>query len=273
VFVRTEHSNVFRCHSFNPIVEASIEAFRMNSQFVGRKASSRGEGGLLRTVDLARAAGISTQQVRNHEAAGVLPPVSRSATGHRQYTQAHLSALRTYRALLAGFGATAADIMRAVHGGDRSLALRLVDAAHAALHDQRLATDALDLAARGFQDTTPPTGPALRVGELAARLGVRASALRVWESAALLTPTRERGTNYRSYGPEQIRDARVIAMLRQGRYGFAQIAPVLDGLRQAGSTDALVAAIAERRAAHDERTRRMLTGAGLLSEYLAASAQ
>lgn len=223
---------------------------------------------VVRTVDLARAAGISTQQVRNYESAGALPVVPRSATGHRLYTRAHLLALHTYRALLAGFGVTAADIMRAVHAGDRSTALRLVDAGHVALHEQRMATDALDAAAHGFQDTAPPTGPALRVGELAAQLGVRTSALRVWESAGLLAPVRERGTNHRRYEPEHVRDARVVAMLRQGNYGFAQIAPVLAGLRQAGSTDALIAAIAERRAAHDLRTRAMLRGAGLLYEYL-----
>ena len=35
------------------------------------------------TIDLARAAGISVQQVHNYEALGLLPPVSRSKSGYR----------------------------------------------------------------------------------------------------------------------------------------------------------------------------------------------
>ena len=233
------------------------------------KSRTRG----LRPVDLAREAGISTQQVRNYEAAGVLPAAPRTDAGYRTYDHEHLAALLTYRALVPGFGtATATAIMRAVHDGDEPLALRLVDASHAALHEQRLATDAaseaLGEAAERFLDPPPEPGPPLRVGELAARLGVRTSALRVWEAAGLLTPVRERGTGYRSFGPAQVRDARIIAMLRHGRYGFAQIRPVLDGLRRTGSAEALRAAVAERRAAHDRRTRAMLHGASLLHHYL-----
>lgn len=227
----------------------------------------------LRPVDLARRAAVSTQLVRNYEAAGILPPAPRSDTGYRQYGPEHLSALLTYRALAPGFGAeTATEIMRAVHEGDEALAYRLVDAAHAALHEQRLATDAaseaLGAMAAEYVDESPANGPSLLVGELAHRLGVRTSALRVWEAAGLLAPTREPGTKYRRYGPEQVRDARVIHMLRQGRYYFEQIKPVLDGLRRTGSTEALRSAIAERRAAHDRQTKAMLYGAALLHQLI-----
>ncbi|GAA0587947.1 MerR family transcriptional regulator [Kribbella sandramycini] len=227
----------------------------------------------LRPVDLARRAGISTQLVRNYEADGILPPAPRTDSGYRQYGEAHLTALLTYRALAPGFGAeTARYLMQAVHAGDEARAYRLIDQAHANLYEQRLATDAaseaLGAAAAEFQDEPIPAGPALLVGELAHRLGVRTSALRVWEAAGLLAPTRERITKYRRYEPEQIRDARIIHMLRQGRYSFDQIRPVLEGLRQTGSTEALRAAIAERRSAHDHQTKAMLHGAGLLHHLI-----
>ncbi|MFC6160414.1 TioE family transcriptional regulator [Kribbella jiaozuonensis] len=225
----------------------------------------------LRPVDLARRAGVSTQLVRNYEAAGILPPAPRSDTGYRQYGPEHVSALLTYRALAPGFGAeTATEIMRAVHDGDEPHAYRLVDAAHAALHEQRLATDAASeaLAALAAENVDELTGPSLLVGELAHRLGIRTSALRVWEAAGLLAPAREPGTKYRRYGPEQVRDARIIHMLRQGRYYFEQIKPVLDGLRRTGSTDALRTAIAERRAAHDRQTKAMLSGTALLHQLI-----
>ncbi|WP_020386199.1 MerR family transcriptional regulator [Kribbella catacumbae] len=228
----------------------------------------------LRPVDLARRAGISTQLVRNYEDVGILPEVPRSESGYRQYAEVHLQALLTYRTLAPGFGReTATSIMCAVHDGDDALAFRLIDASHAELHEQRLATDAaseaLGAAAEEFLDGVPAlSGPPLLVGELAAQLGVRTSTLRVWESAELLMPLREQGTKYRRYGPVQVRDARIIAMLRRGRYGFDQIRPVLDGLRQTGSAEALKAAVAERRAAHDRRTRAMIDGSAKLHDYL-----
>ncbi|GLU50274.1 MerR family transcriptional regulator [Nocardiopsis ansamitocini] len=227
----------------------------------------------LRPVDLARRAGVSTQQVRNLETAGVLPDAPRTPSGYRRYGPQHLDALLTYRALSAGHGiSTAQAIMRAVHRGDAHAALSLVDAGHAALHEQRRALEAAGETLEAVAGEDPRAVPAPRsgmlVGELAAALGVRTSTLRVWESAGLLAPTREPGTTYRRYLPDDVRDARIIHLLRQGRYFFAQIRPVLDGLRRTGGTASLRAAIAERHAALNRQTAAMLEGAGLLHQRL-----
>ncbi|MFC5949753.1 MerR family transcriptional regulator [Pseudonocardia lutea] len=222
-------------------------------------------------MDLARAAGISTQQVRNHEDAGVLPPVPRTASGYRAYDESHLRALLAYRALAAGHGSpTATAVMLAVHAGDTARAFRLLDESHAGLHTQRLATDEAAAALEALAGAEPqaPPGPPLSVGELAHRLGVRPSALRVWEAAGLLAPQRERIGRARRYGAADIRDAQIVRLLRQGHYPFARIRPVLDGLHRTGGPEALRAAVAERRAAHDARARAMLRGAARLHDYL-----
>jgi DNA-binding transcriptional MerR regulator len=224
----------------------------------------------LRPVDLARLAGISTQQVRNYADAGILPPAGRSAAGYRRFSDQHRRAMLTYRALGRGYGwDTARDVMHAVHSGDVPRALALIDAGHAALHDERrsLRTVAEALAATASGEQPAPQD-GLRIGEVAARLGVRTSALRVWESAGLLQPGRERGTGYRIYDRIALRDARMILMLRQGRYPLSQVKPILDGLRRAGSTDALRTATAERQAALTIRATAMLAAASHLHDYL-----
>jgi DNA-binding transcriptional MerR regulator len=99
-------------------------------------------------------------------------------------------------------------------------------------------------------------------------LGVRASALRVWESAVLLTPSRESVTGYRVYSAEDVRDARIIHTLRQSHYLFDRIRPVIDGLRRTGSSDDLRAALAERRASLDRRSMALLEGAARLWDYI-----
>jgi DNA-binding transcriptional MerR regulator len=227
----------------------------------------------VRPIDLARLAGVSTQQVRNYVEAGILPPAPRTASGYRTFDERHRQALLTYRALAKGHGWEAArQVMLAVHAGDVPAALALVDAGHADLHEQRRSLDAAGeaLQAMAGQDldgaAIPRTG--LLIGEVAGHLRIRTSALRVWEAAGLLTPQRERGTGYRRYGPTDVRDARMINLLRQGHYPLTAIRPILDDLRQAGSTGALRAAIAERHADLTRRTRAMLEAAGHLNTYL-----
>lgn len=227
----------------------------------------------LRPVDLARLVGVSTQQIRNYVDAGILPPTPRSAAGYRRFDDRHRRALLTYRVLAKGHGwDPARSIMRAVHTGDRPLALAMVDAGHAALHEQRLALRATGAALEAVagQDlhAPAPSRSGLRIGEVAAQLGVRTSALRVWESAGLLAPERLPVTGSRRYGPTDVRDARMVQVLRQGRYPLAQIRPVLDGLRRSGSSEALREAVARREAELTRRATDMLEGASHLHAYL-----
>lgn len=258
----------------------------------------------LRPVDLARMAGVSTQLVRDYADAGILPPTPRTPSGYRRFAPVHGRALLAYRALAKGFGPdTARAVMRAVHADDVPLALTLLDAAHAELHASREALrvtgEALEAVARegaegpgaagsgsgsgaaaagsgsagsGAAVSAAPSRADLTVGEVAARVGVRASALRVWESAGLLAPARERGTGYRRYDAADVRDARMISMLRQAGYALPAIRPVLDGLRETGGSEALRAALARRQAELTRRSRAMLAGAGLLAGYVGEAA-
>src|SRR6266516_5098565 len=92
----------------------------------------------LRTIDLARAAGISVQQVRNYESLGLLPQASRSKSGYRLYTQRHLAALKTARGLVGGYGGPRMPkIMQALHRDDLSAALAMIDSRHAELASKR----------------------------------------------------------------------------------------------------------------------------------------
>jgi DNA-binding transcriptional MerR regulator len=230
-----------------------------------------------RPVDLARLAGVSTQQVRNYELAGILPPVPRTATGYRRYDARHERALLAYRALARGFGGEASQaIMRAVHAGDLPGALTLIDAGHAALHEQRhslrVAGEALEAVAEQPPDALAVPRAGVRIGELAASLGVRPSALRVWEAAGLLAPGRDPETGYRRFSATDVRDARMVDLLRRGHYPLPQIRPILDGLRRTGSSDALRAAVAQRRAALTQRAGAMLEGASRLHHFLTTPA-
>lgn len=225
-----------------------------------------------RPIDLACAAGISTQQVRNDEAAGVLPPVERTTNGYRRYQEEHLRALLVYRALARAHNAPIArQIMRAVHAQDVAAALELLDVSHGQLQQQRLSLRAtraalVDVAADPISDVRREDD--MLIGEVAGALGVRASTLRFWDAAGLIRPARTVPHRYRTYSPVDVRDARIVQQLRLSRYRLDQVRQVLTALRRAGDTGALHAAIDRRQDAIARQAQLMLGASAALSGYL-----
>lgn len=225
-----------------------------------------------RPVDLAREHGLSTQAVRNYEAAGILPPAGRSPAGYRAYTPRHAAALRAFLALAPGHGhRTATAIMQAVHRDAVEDALRLIDDSHALLLDDRRTLHAVETAVRDLEPVPPERGDVF-VGPLARRLGIGPATLRAWETAGLITPRRDPRTGYRVYGPADVRDARLAHQLRRGGYRLEQIAPVIAQVRAAGGVAPLESLLGHWRTRLTARGRALLTGAAALDAYLTAGA-
>ena len=206
----------------------------------------------LRTVDLARAARISVQQVRNYEASGFIPPAERSKSGYRLYTQRHLAALTTARSLIGGYGwQRTPAIMQAVHQGNLSAALATIDTRHAELASKRLQVEQTLSALHALAAQPAPVQSSrhpqrFRVGEAARQVGVRVSALHFWEQQSLLHPVREQGSRYRLYDEQQMRRLRVVVLLREAGYDFNVILSVLDELA-AGRPEKAIVAVEKRR--------------------------
>ncbi|WP_434744152.1 TioE family transcriptional regulator [Streptomyces sp. A-14] len=229
----------------------------------------------LRPVDLARRHGLSTQAVRNYEAAGILPVAGRTAHGYRAYTPLHAAALGAFLALIPGHGhAAATEIMRAVNRDEPAEAFRLVDGGHAQLLEDRRTLDAVERALRDLGPGPVPApdggaGPgAMFVGPLAGKLGIRPATLRKWERAGLVTPRRDPRTGYRVYDAADVRDAALAHQLRRGGYRLEQIAPLIAQVRAAGGPEPLAAALDDWHARLTARGRAMLAGAAELDAYL-----
>jgi DNA-binding transcriptional MerR regulator len=206
----------------------------------------------LRTSDLARAGGISVQQVRNYEASGFIPPAGRSSGGYRLYTPHHLAALQTVRLLVRGYGwQRTRAIMQAVYQGNLPLALATIDEYHAELARKRLQIEQTLTALSTLDTPAAPANPSprprpLRVGEAAGQVGVRVSALYFWEQQGLLQPGREKSSHYRLYDEQQMRRLSVVVLLREAGYTFPVIQAVLDELA-AGQPEKAIAAVEQRR--------------------------
>ncbi|MGW4892527.1 MerR family transcriptional regulator [Kitasatospora sp. NPDC004240] len=231
----------------------------------------------MRTIDVARRAGCSVQQVRNLERDGVLPPATRTATGYRVYGEPHLRGALAYRALAAGTGPTEAKrIVRAAHAFPASQdVLVLLDAAHARLHTERAELRLAEEAARAISgepiDDIRPSDT-MTVSELADALGVRPSTLRHWHAEGLVVPDRDPVRGARRYAPDQVRDARIVHQLRRAGYRVEPLRALLPQLRDARGTEQVTTALAARRTGLAARSRALLDGAAELSALLALSA-
>jgi DNA-binding transcriptional MerR regulator len=196
----------------------------------------------VRTVDVARRAGCSVQQVRKLEAAGVLPPAPRRSSGYREYAEVHVASLLAYRQLAVGVGPVEARLLLYDAHRDLSALLARLDAAHARLHRERRV---LDLASKAVQSisaepmTDVQAEDAMSIGELSIALGLRPSTLRHWETEGLLTPTRT-PHQARRYSPVDVRDARLIHQLRQAGYRIAPLRDLLPTLREPHDWDELL---------------------------------
>nr|WP_232234542.1 TioE family transcriptional regulator [Actinoplanes sp. N902-109] len=223
---------------------------------------------MLRPVDVARPHGLSTQAVRNYEAAGILPAAGRTPTGYRTYTPLHALALQAFLALVPGHGhPTATAIMQALHREAIEDAMRLIDASHAQLLEDRSTLRAVESALVDLGPVPAGRGDTF-VGPLARRLGIRPATLRKWERAGLVRPRRDAQTGYRVYGGADVRDVLLIHQLRRGGYLLEQIAPLIAQVRAAGGIEPLESTLRDWHARLSARSRAMLAGAAALDAYL-----
>lgn len=213
----------------------------------------------LRTVDVARRAECSVQQVRNLERDGVLPPTTRTEAGYRTWTEAHALAAVAYTALATGVGPIEAKIlMRTAHRCPIGDALALLDAPHARLYTERrdvaLAREAVAAIAAEPVDNPRPTD-AMAISELADALGVLTSTLRHWDREGLLTPKRSSGGGARIYTSADVRDARIVHQLRLAGHRIPTLRALMPVLRHSRRNHDITAALHAREESITVRSR------------------
>jgi DNA-binding transcriptional MerR regulator len=186
--------------------------------------------GTFTTRELAKAAQVSEQAVRDYEAGGLLTLVPRRANGYRDYSDSHLAALLVIRALKdAGYDRTEMKvIMQAVHGGDFAPALAIFDVHHAGQHARRNALAEAERAASSVCDAVDAGSGTRTIGEAANCLGVTKATLRFWEAQGLLTPRRDAGNRYRRFAAADLARIATIQRLRAQGSSWAEIRAALD---------------------------------------------
>jgi DNA-binding transcriptional MerR regulator len=230
----------------------------------------------LTTATVAAAAGCSAQQVRDLEALGVIPAAPRSPQGYRQFTAEHVDGLRAYRDLAFAVGPVEARrAMREIRLRPPDRAVALISGFHVRLDDERkqalLARSALEsVRAESAVDARPLDGDAMTITELSRALGVRASTLRFWEQAGLVTPERvaTRAGTARRYPVPAVREARITAALRAGGYPVRDVRRAIVAVRNLDDVSDSLAALDDRLQTIARRTVVLLRAGTMLASII-----
>jgi DNA-binding transcriptional MerR regulator len=172
-----------------------------------------------RPIDIARKLKISTTTLRTYEAMGLVPPVSRSASGYRIYSDEHVAYFVCVRALLPGFSLTLiAKILQEVMAKNIETALWMVNEAQAALHREKMISEKIVLNLL-HENEVPSNIRRLTIHEVSSETGVPATTIRYWDKVGLLSVERDRANNYRLFTAEHIRQILTIYALKFSVYG------------------------------------------------------
>ncbi|MGC9394517.1 MAG: MerR family transcriptional regulator [Anaerolineae bacterium] len=199
----------------------------------------------LRTPDVARATDCHPNTVRLYEEWGFLPPVPRTHSGYRQFTEAHVDCMALARLAFQGpfpgkaIRRSVIALVRQAATGDLGGALEAAYAHLALVQAERAqAESAVRLLERWAQGTpADATRAPLRIGETAKLLGVSVDMLRNWDRNGLLEVPRDPDNGYRYYGAEEISRLRVIRMLIRAGYSIMAILRMLVQLDQGTAED------------------------------------
>jgi DNA-binding transcriptional MerR regulator len=200
----------------------------------------------LKTSDLAREVGIHPNTVRLYEQWGLIPPVERSRSGYRRFTEFHLDCLRLARIVYSGpypgtpIRRSGVQVILKAITGDLGGALELAYCHKALVRAERAQAEAaaalLERWAQG--SAADATSETLQIGAAARLLGMSIDILRNWDRNGLIKVPRDPANRYRRYGPDEIGRLRVIRMLSRSGYSIMSILRMLTRL-DAGETENL----------------------------------
>jgi DNA-binding transcriptional MerR regulator len=161
---------------------------------------------------------------------GLLPPVQRSPSGYRLFTQKHLDCMRLARMVYSStypgkaIRQSGSKIVQRAVADDWGGALERGYAHLALVQSERAQaeTAAMLLERWAAGTAADATEQPMQIGQVAELLGVSIDMLRNWERNGLISIPRNANNRYRLYGPTEISRLRVIRML--GRAGYSQMA-------------------------------------------------
>ncbi|MEK3747579.1 MerR family transcriptional regulator [Paenibacillus sp. FSL E2-8871] len=181
---------------------------------------------------IAKKLNVSTTTLRRYEDQGLVPEVPRTPSNRRCYTDIHVQAFITIRALLQGYEIPVVyDVMRKIKA-------RQIEDALWSINQEQFNTQTekhrLEDVLRMFRNADLSkyndleVTNAMTIGEVAQMAGVKPSAIRHWEQEGLITSNRNKDNGYRVYTITELRKIILISSLRKTVYNIENMKQLLN---------------------------------------------
>ncbi|MEK4295559.1 MerR family DNA-binding transcriptional regulator [Paenibacillus sp. FSL R5-0914] len=181
---------------------------------------------------IAKKLNVSTTTLRRYEDQGLVPEVPRTPSNRRCYTDIHVQAFITIRALLQGYEIPVVyDVMRKIKA-------RQIEDALWSINQEQFNTQTekhrLEDVLRMFRNADLSkyndleVTNAMTIGEVAQMAGVKPSAIRHWEQEGLITSNRNKDNGYRVYTITELRKIILISSLRKTVYYIENMKQLLN---------------------------------------------
>ncbi len=183
--------------------------------------------------------------MRRYVDRGILPPVERSLSGYRRFTEHHLDCLRLAHQVYGlpypgkAIYQSGAHIIEVVVRGDLGGALELAYQHVALVRSERAQADVAAGLLERWALGTPAdaTAQPLQIGQVTRLLGVSIDILRNWDRNGLIDIPRDPSNGYRRYGSQELSRLRVIRMLSRAGYSLSAILRMLIQLDRGDKTN------------------------------------
>ncbi|WP_339271334.1 MerR family transcriptional regulator [Paenibacillus sp. FSL R5-0470] len=181
---------------------------------------------------IAKKLNVSTTTLRRYQDQGLVPEVPRTPSNRRCYTDIHVQAFITIRALLQGYEIPVVyDVMRKIKARQIEDALWSINQEQ---HNTQTEKHRLEDVLRMFRNADLSryndleVTNAMTIGEVAQMAGVKPSAIRHWEQEGLITSNRNKDNGYRVYTITELRKIILISSLRKTVYYIENMKQLLN---------------------------------------------
>lgn len=173
-----------------------------------------------RPIDIARKLNISTSTIRIYEDMGIIPPVKRSDSGYRIFTQIHLDYFICIRNMVKGYSLefTGALLKEHIKGNDHK-ALWMITKSQADLYAEKMRLERVGLNLiknlnYKSSDIKKDKNNLMTIKEISKITDISTTTIRYWETIGLISSIRGEGNNYRLFNEEQIKVILIIHALK-----------------------------------------------------------
>lgn len=167
----------------------------------------------MRPVDIAKRLKVSTTTLRHYEAFGMIPEVKRSSSGYRIYTSEHIAYFICIRDMMHGFILSEiAVILKLVITNQVDDALWIVNKAQASLQMDKTVCDKIKQ--RFLLKKRTDMKIKYSIDAVSKATGIVPSTIRYWDNIGLITASRSKENNYRTFTQKHMDEILIVQTLK-----------------------------------------------------------